>query len=297
MWWTINRNTKQILLVVKKFPLVLLKKGQIISSNGLLRLSNEQSDWPPCRICQSGLRHCQSGLAHCRFPPSTCPQSPQPVGHTSTLHWLPLSLKSPRKCNMIWRFIWWYFFFFFAKKSFGINFNFLTASSASVRTSLFTTVEAAAKERMEANAARTRRRWDNIIPLQKFYISLHLQTQIRPLSLSGGWSGLMVRHFPTSLNDPAPPKLSQDILEIPYAKNLNQHTLSIWLWEKSRLVVFIPRTIDTFCWFCRLNYALYGLCFCHRQRWRPLAGGKQLIDPPLEQTANLASYVWKGTLL
>ena len=61
--------------------------------------------------------------------------------------------------------------------------KFFTASSASVRTSLFTTVEAAAKERMEASAARTRRRWDNIIPLQKFYISLHLQTQIRPLSL------------------------------------------------------------------------------------------------------------------
>ena len=93
--------------------------------------------------------------------------------------------------------------------------KFFTASSASVRTSLFTTVEAAAKERMEANAGRTRRRWDNIIPLQKFYISLHLETQIRPLSLSGGWSGLMVRHFPSSLNDPAPPKLSQDILEIP----------------------------------------------------------------------------------
>ena len=33
-------------------------------------------------------------------------------------HWLPLSLKSPRKCNMIRRFIWWYVFFFFAKKSF-----------------------------------------------------------------------------------------------------------------------------------------------------------------------------------
>ena len=31
-----------------------------------------------------------------------------------------------------------------------------------------------------------------------------------------------------------------------------------------------------------------GLCFCHRHRWRPLAGGKQLIDPPLEQTADLA---------
>merc|ERR1719338_48753 len=40
-----------------------------------------------------------------------------------------------------------------------------TASSASVKTSLFTTVEAAAKERMEANAARTMRMWDNMIPL------------------------------------------------------------------------------------------------------------------------------------
>ena len=30
---------------------------------------------------------------------------------------------------------------------------------------------------------------------------------------NGGWWSLMARHFPTSLNDPAPPKLSQDILE------------------------------------------------------------------------------------
>ena len=41
-----------------------------------------------------------------------------------------------------------------------------TASSASVKTSLFTTVEAAAKERREAKAARTRRRWESMIPLQ-----------------------------------------------------------------------------------------------------------------------------------
>ena len=108
------------------------------------------------------------------------------------------------------------------KDYFGIN-SFFTASSASVRTSLFTTVEAAAQEMMETNAARTRRRCDNMISLQLSPVfTSHFIWRLRSglFEGTGGcwWWGLMVRHFPTSPNDPAPPNLSEDILEIPTAE-------------------------------------------------------------------------------
>ena len=77
------------------------------------------------------------------------------------------------------------------KDYFGIN-SFFTASSASVRTSLFTTVEAAAQEMMETNAARTRRRCDNMIPLQ-LSLLLHLtssgdsdRASLKGLEAAGG---------------------------------------------------------------------------------------------------------------
>ena len=95
---------------------------------------------------------------------------------------------------------------------------FFTASSASVRTSLFTTVEAAAKEMMDINAGRTRRSCDNMISLQLSPdFTSHFIWRLRSglFAGTGGWWwrwGLMVRHF---LNDPAPPNLSEDILEIP----------------------------------------------------------------------------------
>ena len=71
----------------------------------------------------------------------------------------------------------------------------------------------------------------------------------------------MARHFPTSLNDPAPPKLSQDILETPRIIEY-QSTHPIGQDFRPAVakygLIFGSKDKDSLTRFCRLNYALGG---------------------------------------
>ena len=88
-------------------------------------------------------------------------------------------------------------------------FNIITASSASVRTSLFTMVVAAAQESREATKVRASTSCEIIFPLQSLYISLELGLMRRGPPPCSEWrllevngpllsrTSLMTRHRPT----------------------------------------------------------------------------------------------------